>query len=79
MQYTTELNGLDVVVEATVVGKYSPASNNGPEEFPEVTITSISYDGYDIKEEIWPLFADEMYNIEIRIAQGTLKPDGSEA
>jgi hypothetical protein len=59
MSYAKTVIG-DAIVEiwGEINGKYYPATQWEPAEYPEAEITEISVDGKDFPEHFWPLLSD---------------------
>ena len=47
---TIDYHGTEITVEYEVSGKYYPATREQPEEFPEIEIIAIWYNGIDVLE-----------------------------
>jgi hypothetical protein len=69
MIYYLDLDGSPVEVDATVEGKYYPATNWEPEEFPEVIINDIFYKGVKLPDVWMEVFADKINALEVQITE----------
>ena len=69
MIYYLDLDGSPVEVDATIEGKYYPATNWEPEEFPEIVINEISYKGVKLPDLWMEVFADQVNALEVQIAE----------
>ena len=69
MIYQLYMNEILVDVYATVEGKYYPATFTDPEEFPEVVIQEISYKGVALPDVWMEVFAEEVEQLEVHIAE----------
>jgi len=75
MQYKAKINGLTATVSATVNGKYYPATNFEPEEFPEAEIIEVIYEGVPLPMHFWDLIQNQIEDITSQIDRGELKPN----
>jgi len=69
MTYYLELKGSPVEVEAKITGKYRSASRSGPEDWPEIEITEVSYRGVPLPAEWFEVFSDEIIDLEAQISE----------
>ena len=62
---TINLRGVDLIVSYTVSGKYYPATQYEPEEYPDADIHSITLQNSDVdlKELLQSDIEDEIYQI----------------
>jgi hypothetical protein len=69
MIYYLDLDGSPVEVDATVEGKYLPATHWEPEEFPEVVINEVRYKGVKLPDLWMEVFADKINDLEVQVAE----------
>jgi hypothetical protein len=69
MLYYLDLLGSQVEVDATIEGKYLPATHWEPEELPEIVINEISYKGVKLPDVWMEVFADQVNSLEVQITE----------
>jgi hypothetical protein len=76
--YDAIINGYPVTIYASVKGKHYPSTQFEPEEFPEVEINGVEYDGQALPEHFFPLLDQELTRIEREIECGDIQPQGAD-